>query len=196
MKKGLLILLSLFAVFSVAGCKDATAEVEGEALNYEEVKGKVSDKEKELKKVKSELKETNTKLEDNKEELEELKKLRDNRGKIKDELGESRTTLNDIKTQIKDAESELASLTGEIEKTGDEPIELGAGKYTFGDDVPTGRYEVFPQGRGSNFVVFDEFGELDVNQILGDGGVPSYVFEVYDGATVETEAPVKLVPVK
>ncbi|PET65168.1 hypothetical protein CN514_12345 [Bacillus sp. AFS001701] len=78
------------------------------------------------------------------------------------------------------------------------PVSLSSGHYTVGKDFKSGRYKATNVGRGSNFVVYDKDGDVVVNTILGNGGIGSgdYVFSCDDGYTVETEAPVKLIPVK
>lgn len=196
MKKVCMIsVLFLLTVFTLAGCKDATAEVEGEALNYEEVKEKVKEAEKELDKVNSELDESKGNLKENKDELAELKELRDNRDSMKQEIDEGESTLEGLNNDIDTAEEELETLNEEIVKVTDEPVKLSAGQWIVGTDIPAARYKA---SGSSNFFVYDSSGSIMVNTILGDSSVGKgdYVFFAEDGYIIESSAAATLTPVE
>ncbi|MDN4523925.1 hypothetical protein [Fictibacillus fluitans] len=162
--------------------------------------------------VEDELKDTKDQLEDTKGTLEtELKngrakidqQLKDTRTKadekisaIKDEIDDANGKLKDLQSQVKSKKGELASLTGQVQKAKGAPKVLQAGKYTVGKDLPAGRYVATPVGSGSNFVVWDYGGDLEVNTILGSNGTPSYTFEADDEYTIQTEATVRLTPIQ
>ncbi|MDM5340563.1 hypothetical protein QUF84_25560 [Fictibacillus enclensis] len=162
--------------------------------------------------VENELKDTKDQLKDIKGTLDtELKngrakieqQLKDARTKadekissINSEMDDAKAKLKDLQSNVKSKKEELASLTGQIQKAKGAPKILQAGKYTVGKDLPAGRYLATPVGSGSNFVVWDDGGGLEVNTILGSNGNPSYTFEADDEYTIQTEATVKLSPIQ
>lgn len=110
-------------------------------------------------------------------------------GKVKKE----EQNLKDMKSQVKEKESELASLSGAVKQAKGKPKTLPAGYYTVGQDLPEGRYKATPIGEGSNFIVNEG---MTVNTILGRHGEASYTFSVSEGDVIQTEAAVKLTPLK
>jgi peptidoglycan hydrolase CwlO-like protein len=144
------------------------------------------------KKVESELKEIESKLKDTEGALDE--ELKEGRKKIDEELASANSELKDAQAKLKDTQDKLSLATGQLQKAEGKPKKLGAGTFIVGRDIPTGRYEVTPDGRGSNFFVNDG---AKVNTILGDAwDTPSYTFFAEDGDEIKTEEPVTLTPVE
>ncbi|PKH10156.1 hypothetical protein CXF70_11425 [Planomicrobium sp. MB-3u-38] len=84
-----------------------------------------------------------------------------------------------------------------IKEKDEEPIQLSAGTFIVGQDVPPGRYKAEPVGRGSNFQTYDDSGSIDVNTILGGTyGEAEYIFYVFDGYIIENHSTATLTPVE
>jgi len=69
-----------------------------------------------------------------------------------------------------------------------EPVTLGSGKFSVGDDIPAGRYVVTTQERGGNFATYDSWGLLDANEMLGtapDYYVNNITVNLEEGGQVE-----------
>lgn len=66
---------------------------------------------------------------------------------------------------------------------------LGAGEWVVGLDIAPGSYVATPaDGQSGNFVIYDEFGWPDTNEILGDAdgfGVPEVTVSLADGDQIE-----------
>src|SRR5699024_5558471 len=124
-----------------------------------------------------------------------VENIDDLEGDVKDLDKEKKGKKEDVdklNDKIKNREKELEKLESAIVKKKEDPVNIGAGHFEFGKDIPPGRYEAFPEGRGSNFVVYSSGGGLEVNTILGSHGVESFVFEAGEGYTVESNAAAKL----
>ncbi|RWZ51339.1 hypothetical protein EQV77_16885 [Halobacillus fulvus] len=134
----------------------------------------------------------NEELEKGREEI--AVKLEEEQAKLTD----AETKLADVAAQIEEQEGVLASLSGQIEQAGLEPITLIAGQYVVGRDIPEGRYQVTNIGDGTNFFVYDSSGYPTVNTILGDGMVGSgdYLFFTSEGDMIETLGQVRLTPME
>ncbi|MCB5367022.1 hypothetical protein [Collinsella aerofaciens] len=68
------------------------------------------------------------------------------------------------------------------------PVTLGAGKFKVGEDIPAGKYVVSTQAQSGNFVVYDNLGLAEVNEILGtDTGfaVNNVTVDLKKGQTIE-----------
>ena len=214
-------MLSLF----LFGCTK-TVDIEGEKLNYEQLLDKVealneqvvdleekkkdyetelSDTEKELDEVNQELDTVNQELDERAVEFASLLDLADEEEalkkkvkSLKKELETKEKEKEDLNSDIKGKEKELSKMEDVITKKKEDPIELIAGEYIIGEDIPADRYQATNIGDGSNFVVRSASGSLKVNTILGDSIVGSgdYVFFGDEGDIIETRAPVKLIPVE
>jgi predicted phage tail protein len=203
----------LFFIGSAVGSSGAEIALKDKVETYESLDKKIQDYEKKLKEISEEYeeaKEVTANLDDKKSELSDIEsKLKDKKSVLDKELEEGR---KEIEKQLKDVESELSSKKeeldnvknelalskGELQKAEGEPKTLPAGTYVIGQDIPSGRYQATPSGRGSNFVVRDSFGKLKVNTILGSGNhrEPSYTFFSEEGDVIETHSSVTLTPVK
>ena len=122
---------------------------------------------------------------------------------VVEEISSHEKDLDSKKGDLKEIDGEIANKNKDLEKInqliiekGEEPIQLSAGKYIIGADVPAGRYKVMPIGRGSNFITYGANGRLDVNKILGAHGEAEYIFFADDGGTIDSRSTVKLVPVE
>ena len=188
------IILVLIITYSI-GSSSAKTTLNDEKVTYDDIQSKVLEAEKELEEVTS-------KLDDKQNEYDKVKKLIDQKEDVEKELTdlkskkeEHKSEVKSLKTTIKDKKSELKSLEGDILEAKGKPINLIAGEWIVGEDVPTGRYEA---SGSSNFVVRDEYGGLKVNTILGGGtvGRGNYVFFAEDGDVIKAAAQVTLTPVE
>ncbi|MEC5422420.1 hypothetical protein QGM71_02805 [Virgibacillus sp. C22-A2] len=198
MKKILVVVGLMFLV----GCSEATAEVEGEAMNLEELQGNIKDAGNELKDVENKItsKEADLKNLENKynsevDGFEEIVALIDDKESIESDVKSAESTLAKLNDDIGSAEKELAKLQGDILESVGSPIEINAGQWFVGTDIDPGRYRA---SGSSNFVVRDSGGSLVVNTILGDGrsGRGDYVFFAVDEYYIETSAKTTLTPVE
>ncbi|NMM93950.1 hypothetical protein [Bifidobacterium oedipodis] len=103
-------------------------------------------------------------------------------------------SVTDLENQKHDLEQELKALQGQYDQAKGEPIQLPAGEFTVGKEVPAGRYII---SGSSNFKTFDIFGSVDINTILGDSAVGSgdYHGQLVKGYTIKNYAPATLTPV-
>ncbi|KON90388.1 hypothetical protein AF332_20435 [Sporosarcina globispora] len=209
---GVAIVLSIFYTIGYSGAK---AVIDDEKVTYDELVSKISDKENELKDAEANLKkkeeEINSKISDldkqyseKKAEFDEALTAVENKKQLEADIKSlestksgQETTVSNLTADIKAKRDELAKIEKVIKEKNEAPVNLSAGHFIVGDDVPLGRYKAVPAGRGSNFVVYDSTGSLIVNTILGsDNGVPEYVFSAEFEYEIQTEAPVKLIPVE
>ncbi|SEQ24390.1 Outer membrane efflux protein [Virgibacillus subterraneus] len=202
----LVLFISMFGIHNVGyskGQDSLTAEINEEALNYEQIQEKVGEAEQiladfnnEIETAESDLKTIEDKVAKNQDKFDELQKLASNRDELQNEVSVAESELTGLQSDIKVTENKLAKLEGDLVAAKEKPIEVGAGQFVFGEDIKPGRYKVTPIGRGSNFSVWDADGGLVLSTILGDGGVPSYVFVGSSGYKVKNAVPVKLTPVE
>ncbi len=153
--------------------------------------------------VEAELKDVEAKLNDTKgvldaELAEGRKEIESKLNEAKKELTEAEGKVTALNADVQAKQAELEKLTNGIIKKKEEPIQLNAGQYIVGIDVPAGRYQATNVGRGTNFFVYGTDGRSTVNTILGDSAVGSgdYVFFAEDGYVIETRGQVKLIPVQ
>lgn len=179
------------------------AKIDGKTATYNELVSKIGGKKKELQDTKSKLKQTQEEyaqaaadLGGKQNQLSELETLKKNKDEIVGKVELSKDTLSDLKSQISDAKNKLATVTAGVQKADGEPKKLGAGIFYVGQDLQPGRYKVVPIGEGSNFAVWKPDGGLVASTILGDGGVPSFVFTAMPNQKIENNAPAKFIPVK
>lgn len=201
----LYVIVALIVIFSIIGSGPTQAEIDGEKVDYDELKDKVMEKENKLQDENDKLADVEEDLSDNEDEYEEAQGLVDDKDDIQEEIDEKEDKLSDAKDKIdkkqdkiEDKEDELDSIKSDIKEKEDDPVELGAGEFEVGSDVPENRYKAMPVGEGSNFIVMDNLDTPKVNTILGEGShdESSYVFEAKEGDTIETHSSVKLQPVE
>jgi len=161
------ILIAFLGIF-LLGCGNETVDIEGEAVTYDDLQEKIKTAEEKLESLEKDL-----------ESVE--KQINDNR----DELGET-TEENKQKK----------STAAEVEVKDEDPIEVGAGHFVFGEDVPTGRYEAFPIGNSSKITVVDLLDDTRVNTVIGTDDSPSFVFTALHGYKLELSGAVELVPLE
>ncbi|MFC3039976.1 hypothetical protein ACFOGI_06900 [Virgibacillus xinjiangensis] len=194
----------------VAGQSSAQVLLGEEKVKYTEVEEHItatentlSEKEEELSALEQEIQDQEGLLESKQKEVDEANKLIGTIDELKEEketlqgtVEEKEGTIESLDGDISAKEEELAALEEGILNKSGEPIELGAGEYIIGADIPAGRYTATNIGEGSNFFVRDASGYSSVNTILGDDWYGDYTFFGEDGETIETAAPVKLIPVE
>lgn len=206
---GIIVILVLVAVVSYnMGSTSATVVIDDEKVTYEEILSEIEAAQAELKdnneKVTTSeeaVQKEQDKLDDKEKEVEEALALVENHEELEEDVEKLTKEEKNLKTEkenlasdIKALEKERDELENVITKKQEEPIELIAGVYLVGYDVPEGRYQVTNIGRGTNFFVR---GSTRVNTILGeDHGRGDYVFFTSDGDEIETAGPVKLIPVE
>ncbi|PGQ88359.1 hypothetical protein [Priestia megaterium] len=149
---------------------------------------KVGKKETELEGKEAEIKRLDEKIKDKQADVDQA---------AADQKAELEEKLSSLTSQVKAKESELAKIESGIQAKKDAPVQLNAGEYIIGRDVPVGRYKATNIGRGTNFFVYDDSGNGVVNTILGtDNGSGDYVFFALEGYLIKTEGQVKLIPVE
>ncbi len=207
MKKSLLLFILLISV-ALVGCsnEEAQAEVDGEAVNLEGLKGMIKDANEELSGLgeditaaEGELREINLEFQNREAEFNKLSKLAENQEFVKKEVSDAESTLESLNSQIEDAESKLQELEGKIVDVSDEPIKINAGYYYFGSDVEPGRYELRPQEGQYGNVFIRRNDRSYVAETFGPterGGLTDFVFESQDGDEIEATIPILLYPVE
>ncbi|MBP1968160.1 septal ring factor EnvC (AmiA/AmiB activator) [Virgibacillus natechei] len=173
MKK--LILLVTALIFLV-GCSEATAEVEGEAVNYENLKSMNEEAKEELSELgeqiegaENDLSSIRSELNNEESEFEALIKLAENQEEVEEEVSEAESTLENLQEDIESAEDELEELEGSVVEKKEEPTTISAGHYIVGEDIPAGRYVAESSGGGGNFSSHNTSDRLNFSTILGDG---------------------------
>lgn len=169
------------------------------ALVNEEIKNKIIEKNS----IESDKEKLNSEINKNQKAFDEAMEINKNREsnlsemkELETEISKKQESITAFETTIERKKSELAKIDQLIIEKQEAPIQLSAGTYFVGTDVPVGRYKAMPVGRGSNFAVYDSSGRLEVNTILGVNGEPEYIFFVLDGAKIESRSGVKLIPVE
>ena len=128
-------------------------------------------------------------------DLSELKQgVADLQAEKKDieELIASRSTING---SIVEKNAELEKLTNIIVAKKQEPIQMPAGNFVVGTDVPAGRYKIEPNGGSGNYFV----NEYKTNIILGVGDsfqLSEYIISLKTGDKIEQGLPVKYTAVE
>lgn len=198
-------LILLVFILLLAGCGNDEVEANGAKMSYEELLGKIAEAESELAEIEDEKKNTETEigslkvtLEKNKTKYSELEDIAANRDSIENEVRESENTLSVLLADIEKAKGNLAGIEEDIVKARNEPISVGAGYYTIGDDIPPGRFKLVAQEgfRGNVFVRED--GTSKVAETFGGGeyGIADFVFQANMGDEIEATIPILLYPVE
>jgi len=187
--------IALVAVFFI-GNLTSKGSVDGEKVTYNELISIIGDKETELETTESELESANSDLADIKSEYEDAQKSISEKLQIESEIQDLLKQRDDMNKLIGERESELIQLEASIKKKEGDPIELNAGYYTVGKDIPSGRYEAFPNGRAGHLFVTSKEGDRKVSDILGEEYLKSFIFNAAEGDELELKLPVKFVPVE
>ena len=184
------------------GSSTVAMQLEEEKVTYDELVAIISEKETELEELENKISQLSSErdslqkeVDSNKEILADIEEYKAN----KEEAEQLEEKISELNNQISEKEEELATLTGKIRETGEKPIELPAGKFIVGHDLPEGRYKILPIGRGSNFAAYNESGELVDNAIISSReghGVPELVTFLFDGYIIEARSPFKYVPIE
>ncbi|MGJ9457990.1 hypothetical protein [Oceanobacillus sp. CF4.6] len=206
----------LFFIAYVIGESGAVVALEEEKVTYEELtsrmaeleenvtelEGKIADAASTLADTASKVASEEKTLSDRQDEVEEALALISERDGLVDELTTLESEVDNRQSDVEELDSEilnkqdnLASLEGQILEKSGEPINLLAGEWIVGLDLPAARYQA---SGSSNFVVYSAGGGLVVNTILGDSSVGDgdYVFFAKDGYMIESSAPATLLPVE
>jgi septal ring factor EnvC (AmiA/AmiB activator) len=210
---GILVFLIAFSI----GTNAASVDLGNEKATYEELVERIGKKNDELLEKENSLDEINDEITSKAEELSDIEKqieknqntideamdIIENKESIQNEINDlkrklssSEVELSKLSAHIEAKESELAAVTGELREKVEAPKQLSAGQFIVGKDIPSGRYKAVPVGQGSNLFVYGLDGMSVVNTILGDHGVPEYVFFAEEGYIIETRAPAKFIPVE
>ncbi|CDQ41908.1 hypothetical protein [Virgibacillus salexigens] len=197
------VLIAIILVYSIGnnGAKVALGESK---VNHEELTAKIDDSKNQLADIKEEIESQDGRLSEKKKEVDEVLELVENKERLQKEFEDLENDVSDKKievetlaTDIENKQNELDDISNVIQEKEEEPIELSAGQYFVGTDIPAGRYRATNVGRGSNFFVYDVDGNVLVNTILGDGhGDGDYVFFTEMTDVIESHAKVKLIPVE
>ncbi|MFC4023610.1 hypothetical protein ACFOUV_07215 [Oceanobacillus longus] len=182
--------------------EELTSKMEELEENVTELEGQIADAESTLADTESKVAGEEKTLSERQDEVEEALALVSERDglvdeltRIENEVGSRQSDLEALDSDILNKQDELASLEGQIIEKSGEPINLLAGEWIVGLDLPAARYQA---SGSSNFVVYSAGGGLVVNTILGDSSVGDgdYVFFAKDGYRIESSAPATLTPVE
>lgn len=134
-----------------------------------------------------ELKKTQDSIVANSERLALLDGYEHKLAALRNDLKDTQDKAGEVKTDVATKQAELDALTSKVDEVRSRPIQLPAGHFTAGRDIPPGRYIV----RGdSNFTIYDDRGELKTSVILGNGSYGSlteYVCDLSDGDKLEDQ---------
>lgn len=200
------------------GNTNAAVPLGEKKVTYEEIEKEIATKESELAAViteieakEDELGHTNSKNDDvldeikkNQAKFDEAMEISEKKDDLLAEIKKAEGQLSSKKEELSSLDSQIASKNDELATVGqlikekdEEPVQLSAGTFIVGQDVPPGRYKAEPVGRGSNFAVYSDTGDLEVNTILGGSyGEAEYIFYAFDGYIIESRSTASLTPVE
>lgn len=210
-----LLVAALILIISVSysiGKNTATISLEKEKVTYDELQNQIKGKESDLSQLTKTLtelettiseknstnKELNTEISNKESLLKEVELYSTSKTEKTQEITNLDSEITKLSADIESKKTELASVSEAIIKQKAAPIQLSAGQYIVGQDIPAGRYKAIPVGRGSNLFVFDTSGSSVVNTILGNSDIstPEYVFYAFDDYIIETRAAAQFIPVE
>lgn len=202
----------LIIISFIIGKQTTTVAIDNEKVRYDELLEKVESKEKSLSTYQDNLEQLNDNLTKETDKYNDLRKIVETNEAIVAEINEYKsskeikdqeistldTKITTLNTDIEAKKAELASISEAVIKQKAAPIQLSAGQYIVGQDIPAGRYKAVPVGRGSNLFVYDTSGSSVVNTILGNSDIstPEYVFYALDNYIIETRAATQFIPVE
>jgi predicted phage tail protein len=195
----------IFILAFTVGTNAATVDLEKEKVTYEELSTKIEDlntkmetKEQELSAIKNNIKEKQNEYDETLEIIAQKDDIKEEARKIERETQAKEKAIEKLDADIKAQETVLASVSGKVKEKEDDPIQLSAGQFIVGSDIPASRYKVVAAGNSGNFVVYSSYGDLKVNTILGNGdfGVKEYVFFAEVGDSIDLANPAKFIPVE
>lgn len=221
--KWTLLAVGIFFVWGIGygmGNKSAKTPLSDKKVTYDGLLAEIVKKKNELSSVEDEVKvkldESNTlddekkavfkEISENQKEFDEAMEILDKKEEILNEIKTSEDQaflrnedLEKLKSDIAAKEKELESVNRLIKEKDEKPLELPAGQFIVGKDIPADRYKVTPIGRGSNFQTYDPDGRIDVNIILSNReghGLNEYVTYLFDGYIIDANTPAKYQPVE
>ncbi|MEK4871592.1 hypothetical protein [Niallia sp. FSL W8-1348] len=190
--------IAMVSVYSI-GSNNAKVVLNDKKMTIVELEDSIQAKQKEFNAVESQVKEINNELSEKQTEIKEglsaINTLEINRNEASDLIDE----IEGKKDEIANLDSQIQQLQGGIKEAKGKAVELPAGKFIVGKDIPENRYKVLPIGRGSNFAVFDENASVIDNTIISSSkghGVPEYIVYLIDGYIIDAQSPFKYVPVE
>lgn len=112
-----------------------------------------------------------------------------------DDAENIKSSIDDLQQQQNDLQTKVNALKQQYDQAKGQPIQLPAGEFTVGKEVPEGRYVI---SGSSNFKTFDSSGDIDINTILGDSEVGDGDYHGYlpKGYYIKNYAPATLTPVE
>lgn len=125
---------------------------------------------------------------------EEQKKINEKISELKEEQKNLEEEVKDKKSEKTSLEKDLKKLNGDIITAKGKAKSYPAGQLVAGEDFEVGRYKIY--GGNSNFVVRSEWGDLEVNIILGDWGVDEYIYKFSKGDEIEARSSFKMQPIE
>ncbi|GAA0491453.1 hypothetical protein GCM10008986_16970 [Salinibacillus aidingensis] len=201
----LLIVISS-SFFYLQGKSVSVAKVDEKMVTYDELVEEIDIKQSKLNAIETTIDEKtkerdqiSDELEDNQEKYDRLNKIAKNEEEIQTKIEEKKDELTQLKADIVSNKNKLQELQGGVEEAKGEPIKLGAGHYTVGDDLPPGRYKIEPTQGSGNVFIDGWDGSSKLSETLGpnpDYHIPSYVFNAEVDDTMEINVPVKFTPVE
>ncbi|MED3976093.1 hypothetical protein P4639_22105 [Priestia megaterium] len=187
------------------GNEESMVRISDKTYTYGEILEMTDDANAKLDSIKKEIKEQESKLDGKEKEvseaLEAVKKkdlIEEKNKKAEALLDKKGKELEALYDKVDEKNNELKNVSNDVVEAESAPIELTAGDYIIGDEIPAGRYKATNVGRGTNLIVTDpDTGIPSVNTILGDTegiGRGDYVFNAEEGQKLNTRGAIKLFP--
>lgn len=126
------------------------------------------------------------------DKLSTAKNTIDKADKLDSSIDDLTKKQKDLTKKRDDLQNKVNQLTQQYDQQKGQPIQLPAGKFTVGKEVPAGRYII----KGSSNFITRLGDEVDINTILGSDGFGDYHGDLLDGESIENDAPSTLVPVQ
>lgn len=194
----IVLVIALVSAYAI-GNKNAKVVLNDKKATIAQLEDHIQTKQKEFNSLELQVEEINNELSEKQKEIKEglsaINTLEINRNEASDLINE----IESKKDEIKDLDSQIKQLQEGIKEAEGKPIELAAGTFLVGKDIPENRYKVLPIGRGSNLQIYDDSGSNVVNTIVSstDGhGVPEYIVYLEEGYIIDAQSPFKYVPVE
>lgn len=191
------------------GTSTTKTKIEGKSYTLNELSSKLVEEKKSIDMLNkdtdskrtdlSELKQDVADLQSEKKDIEELivnrSTIEEEVAKKEEEKKNKQIELDTVNGSIVEKNAELEKLTYIIVAKKQEPIQMPAGNFVVGTDVPAGRYKIEPNGWSGNYFV----NEYKTNIILGVGDsfqLSEYIISLKTGDKIEQGLPVKYTAVE
>jgi predicted RNase H-like nuclease (RuvC/YqgF family) len=203
----------LIIISFIIGKQTTTVAIDNEKVRFDELVNKINSKtdyyesmEKQIREIEDELQTKkdeqitiNQEINKNKAAFDEAKAIINNKESNLNEIKNLQDQIITMNSDLKAKKQELASISGQIVEKKEAPIQLSAGQFIVGKDIPVGRYKITATGRGSNMFIYDSNGESILNEIISnvpDHGVPEYIIFLFDGYIIESHTPAAFQPIE